>query len=151
MTDTVQRQTVRWLLVPVLFLLPLTAVFIQLLGFKRLHHTAGRMAGMLARWAPPPADPLRKARQIARTVTVCNRRLSFYPASCLTESLLLWTMLLSCGIDARLILGVRTITGPLDAHAWVAFRHAVLNDIPNVQHIYATFDLGRLTSGAKPK
>ena len=151
MTGSFQVRTLRGLSVPVLFSLPLTACFIHLFGFKQMYRFAGRLARLVSRWRPLPARPTVKAEQITRTVILVNRRLSFYQASCLVESLLLWGILSGYGIDARLCLGVRTITGPLDAHAWVSYRGRVLNDIQRVQTIYATFDLDDLTPGACAK
>ena len=151
MTSCIQRPTVRWLLVPLLFLLPLTAFSIRLFGFNRIYGFAGRLAGVASKWGHLPAEPLRRAQQISQTVIEANRRLSFYQATCLVESLLLWALLRGCGISARFCLGVRTITGPLDAHAWVDYRNVVLNDIPSVENIYEMFDLGHLTPGANTK
>lgn len=151
MTGTFQVSTLRGLSVPVLFSLPLTACFIRLFGFKQMYIFAGRLARLVSKWLPLPDQPTVKAERITRTVTLVNRRLSFYQASCLVESLLLWGILSGYGIDARLRLGVRTITGPLDAHAWVSYRGRVLNDIQRVQSIYATFDLDDLTPGACAK
>ena len=113
MTGSFQVRTLRGLSVPVLFSLPLTACFIHLFGFKQIYRFAGRLARLISKWLPLPDHPAVKAEQIARTVIVVNRRLSFYQASCLVESLLLWGILSGYGIDARLCLGVRTITGPL--------------------------------------
>ena len=151
MTSCIQRPTVRWLSIPLLFLLPLTASSIRLFGFNRMYGFAGRLAGFVSKRAHPPAEPLRRAQRISQTVIASNRRLSFYQATCLAESLLLWAILRGCGIGARLCLGVRTITGPLDAHAWVSYRDVILNDIPSVETIYETFDLGHLTPGANAK
>ena len=151
MTGCVQRPTVWWLSVPLLIFLPLTAFFIRLLGFHRMFAFAGRLAGCVSKWAHTPAEPLCRAQQISQTVIETNRRLSFYQATCLTESLLLWAILQGCGIGARFCLGVRTITGPLDAHAWVGYRNVILNDIPSVETIYETFDLDHLTPGANAK
>ncbi len=45
------------------------------------------------------------------------------------------------GHDADLVLGARTLFGPLEAHAWVELEGEVLNDGPHVRHIYEPFDL----------
>lgn len=147
MTGCIQLPTVRWLFVPLLFFLPFTAIAIRLFGFRRMYGFAGCLAGFISKWANPPAEPLHKAQQISRTVTLSNRCLSFYQATCLAESLLLWGILRGNGIDARFYLGVRTITGPLDAHAWVEYNNSILNDIESVKTVYETFDLGDLTPG----
>ncbi len=151
MNGCTHSKTSWWLTIPVLFFLPFTALCIHLLGFKRIYAFAGRLAGLVSKWVAPSATPGIRAQQITQTVTLSNRQLSFYQAGCLAESLLLWSMLQSCGVDARIFLGVRTITGPLDAHAWVSYRNTVLNDIPSVHSIYAAFDLGQLTPGAGAK
>ena len=151
MTSSIQSRKIRGLSLPVLFSLPLIALSIHLFGFKRMYRFAGRMAAFAAKSLRPLHNPMSIAKQVAQTVTRVNRHLSFYQASCLAESLLLWGVLSGYGIDARLCLGVRTITGPLDAHAWVSYRGRVLNDIQRVQSIYATFDLDDLTPGACTK
>lgn len=149
MTGITHSGTVRWLYAPVLFLLPLTTLSIHLFGFKRMYDFTRRMAIFAAKRLPSTRIPMSKAEQVAQTITLVNRRLSFYQASCLAESLLLWGILQCYGIGARFCLGVRTITGPLDAHAWVSYQGRILNDIQRVQSIYATFDLGYLKPGSK--
>ena len=148
MTDHLPCTAARWFTIPALLLLPLTALCLRLFGFKKMYRFTGRVAGLASGWTHAPLRPMVKAQQIAQSVTNANRRLSFFQASCLAESMLLWGLLKSCGIDARFCMGVRTITGPLDAHAWVRYGDAVLNDLPAVNRIYAELDLDYRTPGA---
>lgn len=53
------------------------------------------------------------------------------------------------GIDADLRLGVRTITGRFESHAWVECEGVVLNDAENVGQIYTPLDLGNVPADIK--
>ena len=72
-----------------------------------------------------------------------------YQSKCLLESTALWYLLRRNGYDADLLLGARTLLGPLEAHAWVELDGTVLNDTGNVRDIYETFDLPRVSAAPK--
>ena len=145
MTGNRNIEPYRWPFIAMMFLLPLTSIWMQFFGFKRSYIFMGRISGLASKVFGRSNTPIQKAEQIARYVVVTNRRLSFYQARCLPESLLLWGLLRSLGFNAAFCLGVRTITGPLEAHAWVEFQGSVLNDIPYANRIYNTFDLSSIT------
>ena len=70
-----------------------------------------------------------------------NRHVLPYQSKCLLESLALWYLLRRNGHDADLVLGARTLLGPLEAHAWVELEGKVLNDGPHVRQIYEPFEV----------
>ena len=80
------------------------------------------------------------AHHVARLIELGNRRYSIYPADCLTRSLVLQYVLIRQGIESELCLGVRTITGQFEAHAWVEVDNMPLNETESVQDIYSAFD-----------
>lgn len=97
----------------------------------------------LARWLPPytrKVTSLAQAEQIARLVALGNQRYSLYPADCLTVSLALQYVITRLGGQAELCLGVRTITGQFEAHAWVEVDGVPLNQLETVTEIYSRMD-----------
>ena len=77
-----------------------------------------------------------------------NRRVLPYESRCLLESLALLWLLRRAGVAATLVLGVRTLMGPFEAHAWVEYDGLVLNDAAAVRGIYEPFDLACLGAGS---
>lgn len=131
----------RWLFVQTLFLLPLMALLLRIFGFKRSY--VGLSYLISPAGSPPTASKIALpiSRHIAKIVTLANRNSTPYMFSCLPESLTLWFLLRRRNIAAELRLGVRTITGPFESHAWVEYKNVALNDIENIAEIYEPFDL----------
>jgi hypothetical protein len=120
-------------------LLPLTALALWLLGFRRWQ-------AALARWAPvglpageDEATRIACGRAAARLVDAAARH-GLCKGSCLQRSLVLWSLLRRRGLDCDLRIGVRKQAANLQAHAWVAYHGAVLNDGADVSKRYAPFD-----------
>ena len=67
-------------------------------------------------------------------------RYSLVPAKCLPKSLLLWWLLKRSGIESDLRLGVQKDKEKFEAHAWVEYKGTVLNDSPQVNERYTTFN-----------
>jgi hypothetical protein len=121
-------------------LLPLTALALRLVGFRRCQAVLARLAPAAA--APAGADEvavLGQARATARLVEAAARR-GPYRATCLPRSLALWCLLRRRGIDGELRIGVRKEAGRVQAHAWVEWRGVVLNDGDAVRERFAAFD-----------
>jgi hypothetical protein len=57
---------------------------------------------------------------------------------CLQRSAVTCCLLKRCGIPARLVIGVRQL--PFRAHAWVESNGMIVNDRPDLRHIYAVVD-----------
>jgi hypothetical protein len=128
------------LLAQALALLPLTALALRIVGFRRWQAALARLAPV---GAPPPEGDevvvLRQARMVARMVEAAARH-GPYRASCLPRSLTLWWLLRRRGINADLRIGVRKEAGRFEAHAWVTLGGLVLNDNSDVGERFAAFD-----------
>ncbi len=61
-------------------------------------------------------------------------------ASCLEASLTLWYLLRLQGISANVRIGVRKHTNLFEAHAWVEYEGAALNQLEEVHRHFAPFD-----------
>lgn len=132
-------------------LLPATALLLRRLGFWRCYRTFARSTGRSSGNGQTSDDVIREAERVAAIVAMTNERYSPLYAACLPKSLVLWRALRVRGLPAEFFMGVRTITGPFEAHAWVEVGGVVLDDVPDVATIYAPFDLSRLTpSRAQP-
>lgn len=122
-----------------------TRAGLRLAGFRR-------WKAALARLGPGAAAPagaaapglLDSAREIARLQQTAARHL-FFRANCLEQSLTLWWLLQRRGIAAELRIGARKDAGRFEAHAWVEFDGAVLNDAGEEHRHFVPFD-GPLTS-----
>jgi hypothetical protein len=116
---------------------------LRMVGFKRVYRH-------LARSGRPHkvsgcSHPMTEARKTAEVLQRINREYSLLGNSCLTESLVLWRILIKRGIDARFRIGVRTLTGVFESHAWVECEGQVLNDTAHVKSIFTPIDLYPLT------
>jgi hypothetical protein len=141
------RPAERSSLAQALVLLPLTALALWLVGFRRWHAALARLAPAGA--APAARDEgaeIARARAVARMVEAAARR-GPCRATCLPRSLVLWWLLRRRGIDADLRIGVRKDAGRLEAHAWVELRGAVLNDGDDVRARYAAFGRAIVPAG----
>lgn len=134
----------RSLLMQSLLLLPLIALALHFLGFRRLH-------AALAQLLPNPTSSPQKPSDAATTaqmVLLANRR-GFYRANCLQQSLVLWALLRRQGMASDLRIGVRKAEGKFEAHAWVEYRGCVLNDCQEVRQQFTPFAEAILPLGAK--
>lgn len=132
----------RRVLLGVALRLPVLAVSVRLLGFQRTWRLLAWSAQRRS-VGQDSADSLALAVRIAGLVALAGRHLPFR-VSCLVDSLALWWALCRCGLPGRLRIGVRKgqgagAGGSLQAHAWVEFAGAVLNDLPDVAERYAVF------------
>jgi hypothetical protein len=62
--------------------------------------------------------------------------------TCLVESLALWYLLQEQRVPADLRIGVRKMSGEFEAHAWVEYAGAALNQTEEQHRHYAAFDRG---------
>jgi hypothetical protein len=115
-----------------LLLLPLVDIGLRLSGWQRCQQWAERWAksGPVAGRSYP--SPRRIAWLVERAARHCP-----WPATCLRRSLLLWAFLLRNGVASELRLGFRNSDGKFEAHAWVEWNGAPLNDAPDVRSRYA--------------
>jgi hypothetical protein len=136
----------RGLLLWALALLPLTALALRLIGFRRWQTLLARLAPIRPGLNKDAATIIEEGRVVARLVDAAARH-GLYRATCLPRSLALWCLLRRCGIDSNLRIGVRKEAGDIQAHAWVEYRGTVLNDGATVSERYAAFDRAILPTG----
>ena len=75
----------------------------------------------------------------ARMVNAADRHGLVHP-SCLAKSLTLWWLLARQGIPAQLRIGIRKEAEKFEAHAWVEYGGAALNELDEPHRHYAAFD-----------
>jgi hypothetical protein len=61
-------------------------------------------------------------------------------STCLEESLALWYLLGRQNIDSRIRIGVRKQAGKFEAHAWVEYEGAALNQSEELHRHYSPFE-----------
>jgi len=120
-----------------------TRVGLKLLGFQRWK----KMITGLTRkktWRATSVAPEPLAAKIAASEEATARRLPF-KTNCLEQSLALLWMLRKRGIAADLRIGARKESNRFEAHAWVEFQGAVLNDAGEAHRHFVSFE-GSVTS-----
>ena len=140
----ISSRSERALIAQTLLLLPLMALYLKAFGLKRSYTGLLRLTAA-ADSAPVSSEvAISVARDLARIVTRVNRIYLPYMFSCLPESLTLWYLLRRRRVAAQLRLGVRTVTGFFESHAWVEYNHTSLNDTDNIAEIFEPFDLSTI-------
>ncbi len=128
----------RWLLVQSLIWLPVIDVLLRAFGFAACQSFLSAILPRTAR-RKDSGDRVESAQTAARLVRIAAEH-GFYRATCLPQSLLLWSILKRRGIDAALHVGVRKADDRVQAHAWVTCDGATLNDDADVHERFAPFD-----------
>ncbi len=128
----------RLLLAAVLWL-PVVRLGLRSLGLRRVRRLLGLSAGREG--ATPPRE---LAERTDRLVRAAARRhpLSF---TCLARALVVQRLLAARGWKSELRIGVRSLGGTLEAHAWVECAGTPLGEGPEVGDRFAP-----LRSGAAP-
>lgn len=140
----------RWLIVQAAFYLPLAALALRSLGFRRLR-------SLLVKLSPPAGGPLTdEAEDLAQAraaAAAVRAAISYGPCggNCLRQSLVLWWLLRRRKIGADLRFGVRKEAGEFQAHAWVEFRGFALNDAGDVRRGFAAFDRPIIQAELRPR
>lgn len=117
--------------------LPLMHGGVRWIGFKPL-------CRFLLRWSAQGA-PLPQADQERLTIAQCEQALDravqygLYPGNCLSRSLTLWWLLRRQGVASELRIGVRTVAGRFQAHAWIEYQGQPLHEIQDVHQHYTAF------------
>jgi len=120
-------------------LLPLVAVSLRLRGFTKTK------MGLQSRLSASAALEL-KAEQAAEAVQRTCRmvraamRYGTIHATCLEASLVLWYLLKKQGVAVDLRIGVRKLNDKFEAHAWVEYQGAALNQAEDRHRHFAAFD-----------
>ena len=144
--ETAGETAGRSLLVQAAVMLPLTALALRTLGFRRVYAGLDRMAG--TRVGAPSEDAARQVER-ARHVNRYLKRNGPYHGNCLSRSLVLWWLLRRRGIACDLRIGTRKRAGEFQAHAWVEYLGRPLNAGRRVRQRYAAFDEGLFPEGAR--
>jgi hypothetical protein len=120
---------------------------LRLAGFRRWKAALTWLAPSSIENSPSDST-LESARVIARMESAAARNLFFHP-SCLEQSMVLWWLLRSRGIPVELRVGARKQGERFEAHAWVEFEGAILNDAGEEHVHFVPFD-GPVTSMETP-
>ena len=114
--------------------LPLFWLSLRLLGLSRFR-------ALLQAASPPPVGGILTIRDIQAFGESVNiaARLTPFPATCLTRSLLLNWMLQRRGVHSDLRIGVHLARGTLFAHAWVECDGVPVNDRAEIATEFAPF------------
>lgn len=113
---------------------------LRLAGFRRWKAVLAWLApGTADIGGVGDSDLVEPAREIARLEQAAARHL-FFRANCLEQSLTLWWLLRRRGIAAELRVGGRKDAGRFEAHAWVEFGGAILNDAGEEHLHFVPFD-----------
>jgi hypothetical protein len=126
----------RGLLFQSVLLLPLIHVALLVLGYYRLRGALEKLFPLELTSTPvDETEILADARATARIVDIAAGH-GWYKATCLRRSLLVWWFLRRMGIRSSVYFGIRRIEGCLEAHAWVEYDGAIVNDSANVLENY---------------
>lgn len=110
---------------------------VRWIGFKQL-------CRLLTRWSAQGTS-LPQAEQGRLTISQGEQALhravqhGLYSGNCLSRSLMLWWLLRRQGVDSALRIGVRTVDGQFQAHAWIEYQGQPLHEIQDVHQHYTAF------------
>jgi hypothetical protein len=99
---------------------------LRFLGFRRTLRVFRRLSGPNPSSGAPRERHIRPpAETIAHVVEAVTRH---HPlrSNCLSQSLVLWSLLRRCGVESHLRIGVGKQAGVFEAHAWVEHRGRIL-------------------------
>lgn len=127
----------QWLLLQALCWLPLMHGGVRLIGFKRGCQLLTRGSAQ--------ANPIPHPDQVRLTIQQCEQALhcavqyGLYPGNCLSRSLTLWWLLRRQRVASDLRIGVRTVAGRFQAHAWIEYQGQPLHEVQDVHQHYTAF------------
>ena len=125
----------RQLFIQALLLLPLSALALRLISFKRLQSFLIHLSPVKqsSKEMPPNA---RSTHVLVRAAA----RHGAYCATCLPQSLTLWWLLRRQGVESDLRFGARKEAGRMEAHAWVELQGIPLNETLDVDQRFKPFE-----------
>jgi hypothetical protein len=127
----------RWRLAQAAAWLPVNAAGVRLVGLQRWRAFLERTAGPNGH---PASGGLQAAMDTWRRVQFVARH-GPYGGNCLSRSLTLWWLLRRQGVVSELRIGASKASGRFEAHAWIEYQGAVINDRPDVRERYGVFNL----------
>jgi hypothetical protein len=120
-----------------MFLLPVVATSLKTVGLRKTQSWLAR--NTLAPTILPTEKTRAYVRRAAQMVAVACRRHLLH-SSCLSRTIVLWSLLRRRGIDTNVRIGVRGDTeAKFQSHAWLEWNGEVLNDIAEVGTQYLPF------------
>jgi hypothetical protein len=119
-------------------LLPLVSLSLRWRGFRATRAALERFPPK-ANVEQEAATLSERAEQTAHMVNLADRRGVVHP-SCLAKSLTLWWLLRREGLSADLRIGIRRENEKFEAHAWVEWDGAALNEPEEHHRHFAAFD-----------
>ncbi|WP_169612641.1 lasso peptide biosynthesis B2 protein [Nodosilinea sp. P-1105] len=125
----------RWITAQSFILLPAIALSLSLFGLPITQRYLAQLSPVdIAKTDLAFAD-------VKRMAFAVNRAANHSPlwGNCLKRSLTLWFVLRRRQILSDLRIGVRRHEGEFQAHAWIEYEGAVLNDRPTVYQLYSAF------------
>jgi len=122
-------------------LLPLIALSLRFRGFKKTKEALQKRLPLNFAQGISQERAKETVQKTCRMVRAGAHHGIVRP-TCLVESLALWYLLQKQGIPACLRIGVRKLSEKFEAHAWVEYEDAALNQPDEVHQHYAAFDSG---------
>jgi hypothetical protein len=131
-----------------LALLPAIRTSLQLRGYQK---TLGSLRQRAEGWCAQPSAEARNGARVEKTCRMLRaaEHYGWVRANCLEESLALWYLLRRQGIASNLRIGVRKEKEKFEAHAWVEFGGAALNQAEDRHLHYAAFEQDLPESGVE--
>ena len=126
-------------LLSAIFLLPMIALVMMFIGFKRTQSFLSKHLPKKPKLSVHEKIQLDEAQSVARMVTVAANH-GPYRANCLKRSLLIWWLLGRKGIVTDLKIGVNKDSSDFNAHSWVEYRGNVLIDAIDIEDRFSAFD-----------
>ncbi|MBI3467553.1 MAG: lasso peptide biosynthesis B2 protein [Planctomycetes bacterium] len=138
----------RWLLAQALVLLPLAWVAVRCVGFRRLRAALLRFTPRQPAGSCLAAEhEVKTARHYAGIVGIAARR-GLVRGNCLQRTLTLWWLLARTSISSEVHVGVRSVAGRLEAHAWLEVGGQIIADHADIRRHYIPFDRALLSSSS---
>ena len=128
------------LLIEASLLLPLTALGIRAIGFRRWKSALLTISRILESNSAIKDKPgFLKAHVTAEMVKIAAWH-GLYRGNCLEQSLVLWWLLDRQGIESELRFGARKGSDKVEAHAWVEVERVPLNDSLDIDLRFKPFE-----------
>lgn len=129
-----------WVVFRAALLLPTVAILLRMRGLQ----FCLRLARWRLRGIETGSCDFESASRIQVLVAHANERYSLLRVDCLPLSLVGWYLSRRMGCATTLRLGVRTLTGRFESHAWIEMNGVPVGEIEDVRNIYSTMDIDRL-------
>jgi len=132
------------LLLITLLLLPVVALMLWVVGFKRSKSFLRHFVSIRPDYVTPGKSEKEKIHTIVRIVKIAARY-GPYRANCLKQSLVLWWILARRGFLSEIRFGIQKESGDdISAHAWVEYGGINLCDSDAVQQQIMPFNINEL-------